>query len=187
MNRKKVFKTIGIVLLTIIISITAITTYAYYTYQNKFSVENKPYKNYIGYIDQNNSLLNNKFKLCGDGFIQKTYNGAGLEAYYISKKHFRDQVVEKFNKKNKYNDSGYLNFRFLVNCEGNAGWFEIIEMNLDLVESPLNKNLVYELLAFTSNSKHWNILKYKKDNTPYNYYNYISYRIENGKITEIIP
>jgi hypothetical protein len=60
-------------------------------------------------------------------------------------------------------------------------------MNLDLEEQKFNSNLVNELLEFTSDSKHWNILRYKENNTPYNYYNYISYRIENGKVTEIIP
>lgn len=186
MKLKKIIKIVGIILGLIIIAITALLVFSYYNYQKHFNVENKPYKNYIGYIDQENTLLNDKYKLCGDGYIQRTYNGAALEAYTVNKKHFRDQLNTTFNN-NEYTDSGYLNFRFLVNCEGNAGWFEIIEMNLDLVEQKLNPKLVDELLKFTSNSKHWNILRYTKDNTPYNYYNYISYRIENGKITEIIP
>ncbi|AUC82651.1 hypothetical protein [Lacinutrix sp. Bg11-31] len=186
MKRKKVFKIIGIVLLIIIIAIAGIIGYGYYYYTEAHNTENKPYQNYIGYIDQDKALLKDKYELCEDGFIQRTYNGSALEGYNINKKHYRDQLFSQFNT-NNYNDSGYLNFRFLVNCEGNAGWFEIIEMNLDLEETPLNKDLVDELLTFTSNSKHWNILKYPKNNKPYNYYNYISYRIENGKITQIIP
>ncbi|MEJ6791966.1 MAG: hypothetical protein QNK89_04335 [Lacinutrix sp.] len=62
-----------------------------------------------------------------------------------------------------------------------------LDLDLDLEEQKLNSNLVKDLFEFTSQSKHWNILRYTKDNTPYNYYNYISYRIENGKVTEIIP
>jgi len=186
MNRKNLLKVIGIIIVTIVLFISGIIGFGYYNYKEAYNTENKPYKKYIGYIDQDKALLNDKFKLCDNGFIQRTYNGAALDAYYINKKHFRDQVVNEFNNKN-YSDSGYLNFRFLVNCEGNAGWFEIIEMNLDLEELKLNSTLVKDLFEFTSQSKHWNVLRYTKDNTPYNYYNYISYRIENGKITEIIP
>jgi hypothetical protein len=186
MKRQKVLKIIGIALLVIALSIAGLIGYSYYYYTKAYDTTNKPYKNYIGYVDQENALLNDTYQLCGDGYIQRTYNGAGLEAYSINKGHFRDQL-NKQNSFSQYQDSGYLNFRFLVNCEGNAGWFEVVEMNLDLEEQKLNSNLVNNLLEFTSQPEHWNILRYKKDNTPYNYYMYISYRIENGKVTEIIP
>lgn len=183
---KRIFKIIGIVLGIIVLSISGLLGYSYNNYKNAFDTENKPYKNYIGYIDQEKALLNSEYELCGNGFIQRTYNGAALDAYSINKRHFRKKVNAQFSN-TEYSNSGYLNFRFLVNCEGKAGWFEIIEMNLDLEEQKFNSNLVNELLEFTSDSKHWNILRYKENNTPYNYYNYISYRIENGKVTEIIP
>jgi hypothetical protein len=183
---KRILKISGIILLIALSVFLAYGYYAYSAYKEAFDTENKPYKRIIGYIDQDKALLNTEYKLCDKGFIQRTYNGAGLDAYAINKKEFRDQLNTTF-KTTDYNDSGYLNYRFLVNCEGNAGWFEIIEMNLDLEEQKLNPKLVNQLLEFTSNSKHWNILTYTQDNTPYNYYMYVSYRIENGKITEIIP
>ena len=172
--------------MAIVLSFAGLIGFGYYYYNQAHDTENKPYKKYIGYIDQEKALLNHKYELCGDAYIQRTYNGAALEGYFINKKHFRDQLNKQFSA-SQYQDSGYLNFRFLVNCEGNAGWFEVVEMNLDLEEQKLNSELVDELLEFTSNSEHWNILRYPKDNTPYNYYMYISYRIENGKVTEILP
>ena len=186
MKLKKVFKIIAFILLTIIIIAASLIGYGYYYYTEAHNTDNKPYKNYIGYIAQDTALLNDKYNLCEDGYIQRTYNGAGLEAYNINKKHFRDELKKEFSE-TKHSDSGYLNFRFLVNCEGNAGWFEIIEMNLDLEEQKMDSKLVNELFEFTSNSKYWNTLYYTKDQTPYNYYMYISYRIENGKVTEILP
>lgn len=186
MKGKKIFKIIGAIIGLVLLSASGLFGYMYYEHQDAYDTENKPYKKYIGYIDQEKAALNDTYELCGDGFIQRTYNGAALEAYAVNKRHFRNQLNKEFSIV-KHEDSGYLNFRFLVNCEGKAGWFETIEMNLDLVEQKLNPNLVRELLEFTSNSNHWNILRYPEDNTPYNYYTYISYRIENGKITEIIP
>ena len=60
-------------------------------------------------------------------------------------------------------------------------------MNLNLEEQPMNPELVDQLFKITAKPEHWNILRFKENNEAYNYYNYISYRIEDGKITEIIP
>lgn len=184
MNKKKVLKVIVLIIGIIIIIIGVFTAYVYYDYNQAFKTENKPYKNYIGYINQDKALLNTKYELCGDANIYHTYSSAAPKAFKGSKKQFRNTILSEYNHQN-YTDSGYLNFRFLVNCEGNAGWFEIIQMNLDLEETPLNKQMVNELLELTSNTKHWNIISY--NDAPQNYYMYISYRIEHGKITEIIP
>ncbi len=158
--------------------------YSYYSYTEAFDTENKPYKTYIGYIDLEKALLNDTYKLCDEGRIYNTYSSASLKAYKGSKKRFRDHINATFNN-NSFTDSGYLNFRFLVNCEGNAGWFEIIQMNLDLEETTLNKTMVDSLFTITSNPENWEIIEYY--DAPRNYYMYISYRIENGKVTEIIP
>ena len=110
MKRKKILKIIGIVLLIIILSIAGLIAYGYY-YNEAHDTENKPYKKYIGYIDQEKALLNDKFELCGDGFIQRTYNGSALDGYAVNKKHFRDQAFANFNT-NTFTDDGYLNLRF---------------------------------------------------------------------------
>ncbi|MGB1041892.1 MAG: hypothetical protein ACPGU6_00730 [Tenacibaculum sp.] len=184
MKKKRILKTSLIVLSAIVVLATGIFLYIYFYFKEAYNTNNKPFKNYVGYIDQSKALLNNTHKLCNEGAIYNTYSSAGLNAYQGSKKKFRDTLSQTFNT-NDYTDSGYVNFRFLVNCEGKAGWFEIIEMDLDLNEKPLNKNMVEALFNFTSKSENWNVISY--DNAPQNYYMYVSYRIEDGKVTEIIP
>ncbi|MEJ6791967.1 MAG: hypothetical protein QNK89_04340 [Lacinutrix sp.] len=105
MKRRKIFKIIGVVLLGIVLCVAGLIGSAYYYYNKAHDTENKPYKNYIGYIDQDKALLNDIYELCGDGYIQRTYNGSALDEYYINKKHYGDQVVEEFNT-NNYSDSG---------------------------------------------------------------------------------
>ncbi len=185
MKLKKALIIIGITLTILLVAVTGFLIYTKKQYDNAFNTENKPYKHYVGYIDQDKALLNDTYKLCDKGGLMHTYSSASLKAYTGSKRQFRNAVNTEFNNITSYNDSGYLNFRFLVNCEGNAGWFEIIEMDLDLKETPLNDSMVDDLFKFTSNSKHWDIISYNE--TARNYYMYISYRIENGKVTEIIP
>ena len=184
MKKKKILKIVLIVFAAILVLIGCLLLFGYLYVKQAHNTENKPYKHYVGYIDQSKALLNDKYKLCNEGSIYHTYSSASLKAYKGSKKQFRDAVNTQFNT-NNYTESGYLNYRFLVNCEGNAGWFEIIEMDLDLKEKSLNPKMVDELLTFTSKPANWNVISY--DNKPQNYYMYVSYRIENGKVTEIIP
>ena len=172
MKKKKILKVALIVTSTILVLFAGVLLYGYLYFKKAYNTENKPYKNYIGYIDQSKALLNDKYELCNDGSLYQTYSSASLEAYKGSKKQFRDNLNATFNI-NNYTDSGYLNFRFLVNCEGNAGWFEIIEMDLDLKETPLNQKMVNELFKFTAKSENWNVISY--DNAPQNYYMYTSY------------
>ena len=171
---------IGILLLLIV----CVFAFGYFYIQNKSPINKEKFPHYIGYIDQEKALINDVYELCDNGAIYKVHHGAPDDAFEGSKKRFRETLLSEYKNEN-YSDSGYLNFRFLVNCEGNAGWFEIIEMNLDLEETDLNKNMVDQLFKLTSDSKHWKI--YTNKDIPRNYYMYISYRIEHGEIIEILP
>jgi hypothetical protein len=84
-----------------------------------------------------------------------------------------------------YSDSGYLNLRFIINCEGEVGRFVIHENNLDLEPNTFNKDLKNQLFKLTSEIKGWQPIVLYDDVR--DSYMYVSYRIENGKITEIIP
>ncbi|WP_442264745.1 hypothetical protein ACSIGC_10335 [Tenacibaculum sp. ZS6-P6] len=184
MKKRNLLKTL--LYFSVIIVIIAIIgiTFMYYFSFGRFETDEEQFPHYVGYINQEKALLNDTYTLCGDRSIYKTHHGAPDDAFEGGKKQFKNFILSNY-KNDSYTDSGYLNFRFLINCEGNAGWFEIIEMNLDLEESPLNKSMVKQLLKLTSDSKNWAIFSYK--NQPRNYYMYISYRIENGEIVEILP
>ncbi|NQY28470.1 MAG: hypothetical protein HRT69_03255 [Flavobacteriaceae bacterium] len=184
MNKKKILKISGIVLGSIILLIIAIGGVAYYNYVGKYPQDKNKYPHYIGYINPTTSVLNDGFTLCDDEKIFGKHHGSPEFSFKTNKKNFRESVLASYNF-SKYSDSGYLNFRFLVNCEGKAGRFEINELNLDLEKVDLNDDMVEELLTLTSDEKHWNIF-YTKE-LPRNYYMYILYRIEDGKITEILP
>jgi hypothetical protein len=181
---KKWVKVVLFSLLGLALLVGVVIGYFYLKFENDFDTTNKPYKNYIGFIDQDKALLNDKYELCDDGRLYHTYSSASLKAYSGTKKQFRAALAQAYSG-DSYSDSGYLNFRFLVNCDGNAGWFETIEMNLDLEESSLNPQMVDSLFTFTADPKNWNPLEFSDG--PSNYYMYISYRIENGKVVEIIP
>ncbi len=175
-----------IILFIILILISVATKHFLFSNSNKeLELENK-YPKPIGTINTKTSLLNSDHKLCGEESpkIIMLYSGAGMMGYKTNKKKFRNQILS--NYKNKYTDYGYLNYRFIVNCEGKAGWFEVIEMDLNLEKTNLNHDMVNQLLNLTSKQE-WRYFRSGEEMQPINYYMYVSYRIENGEITEIIP
>ena len=59
-------------------------------------------------------------------------------------------------------------------------------MDLNLEKTNLNDDMVNQLLNLTSKQE-WRYFRSGEEMQPINYYMYVSYRIENGEITEIIP
>ncbi|THV61066.1 hypothetical protein EZV76_01685 [Flagellimonas alvinocaridis] len=181
--KKQVKSTFGLCLVATAFTLV-VSGYLYYSYNCAPTPKKNEYSNYVGYISQNTALLNDVYELCGGKRIYYVYNGASYRAYNKNKGFFRKNILKEYENKG-YDDSGYLNFRFLVNCEGNPGWFEIIQTDLTLQETELDEDMVSQLLQLTSDPRYWNILLIEDE--PINYYMYISYRIENGTITEILP
>ena len=59
--------------------------------------------------------------------------------------------------------------------------FRVQQFNADYKEFSFDKSFVNEILEFTKNLNGWQNLE-KRD-----YYQYLTFKIENGKVTEILP
>ena len=91
--------------------------------------ESKKYSHDIGYIDPATALGDKEFKTCSDR-IYEYYNFEPYAGYKYGKRALRDSIAKKYSAIG--NESGYLTFRFVVNCKGSAGRYQIIENDLDL-------------------------------------------------------
>ena len=145
----------------------------------------KSYEHYIGYLDPETTISSKGFEVCGQGKISATHHGAEGLGYKPNKWGFKKRIENKYDKKN-YTDSGYVFFRFIVNCNGLSGRFEIIQTNLEMEEVTLNPEMVEQLYELTKDGENWNAPK-NNISEPINYYTYVFYKIQNGEITEILP
>lgn len=183
MNKKKILKIFGIVLGSITLIIAILVCWSYYMFVYSLVPEKEPFKHSADYINPEKALLNDGFEVCNENFILQYYNPERA-TYSEGKNGLRKFILSNYNSKN-YTDSGYLNFRFIINCKGLAGRYVIHENNLNLEPKVFNEDLKNQLFQLTSQLKKWN------PNFTHNEfrdsYMYISYRIENGKITEILP
>ncbi len=135
------------------------------------------------YIDPANSQLCEGFEICDKNYILQYYNPERA-TYSQGKNGLRNFILSNYKNKN-YTDSGYLNIRFIINCKGEAGCYVIHENDLNLVPKTFTKDLKDQLFTLTTQLKKWNsnfTRGLDRDS-----YMYISYRIENGNITEILP
>jgi len=144
--------------------------------------DNKKYIHDIGYIDPSISLGDKDFETC-KGVIFEYYNSEPDGGYKYGKKALRDTVLKKYSESGK--ESGYLTFRFVVNCHGEAGRYIVIANNLNLEPKMFNQDLVLHLFDITQELKEWRPVVLGNESR--DYYMYITYKILDGKIIEILP
>lgn len=146
------------------------------------------YPNTVGDAAFDEKLDEAGFKKCGAGknapFSFQYYHGTQQFGY----KGEKIAIIEKLKKENIYSEkmiNGYITVRFLVNCEGKTGWFRLKHMNSDLKDIFLDEELENKLLKFTKSLNGW--MPKEIEGLKVDYYQYLTYKIENGKVSEVLP
>ncbi|CAM1345497.1 hypothetical protein [Tenacibaculum amylolyticum] len=154
----------------------------FYLSNPKYVPSKNKFTERVAYIDSEKALLSEGFETCST--IMFDYYNPERATYSEGKNGLRKFILSNYKNKS-YNESGYLHIRFIINCKGEAGCYIIHENNLNLEPKEFNKDLVDQLFKLTTQLKKWNpnVVSGKKRDS----YMYISYKIENGNITEIIP
>ncbi|SIT16282.1 hypothetical protein SAMN05421786_10745 [Chryseobacterium ureilyticum] len=146
------------------------------------------YPDTVGDITFDEKLDEAGFEKCGKGknipFSFQYYHGPKMFQY----KGEKIAIVEKLKKENIYSEkkiNGYITVRFLVNCEGKTGLFRLKHMNSDLKDLALDEELENKLLKFTKSLNGW--MPKEIEGLKVDYYQYLTYKIEDGKVSEVLP
>jgi hypothetical protein len=81
--------------------------------------------------------------------------------------------------------SGFVTIRFMVNCKGQTGNFETYQIDNNYQNTKFDEKYIEQLLIFIKTLDNWKIAfnkEYKMD-----YFTYFTFKIEHGKVTEIVP
>ncbi len=90
-------------------------------------------------------------------------------------------------KNEQYPGSGYITFRFIIDCEGRLmPGIQVLQTDQQYSVYHFSKNLVNELFAFLKTLDQWKIAKSKEGET-FSYKAFITFKIKNGKVINIIP
>ena len=179
---KKWLKITLFILLGVLVLLGGIVGYGYYKYWGKFKVDEEKFPHNVEYINPKAALFSEGFETCSPRIAQ--YYNPERATYSKGKNGLRKFVLSNY-KNQGYKDSGYLNFRFVINCKGKVGRYVIHQNNLNLEPTELNPLMVEQLFEITRKLDKWNpnIIRGETRDS----YMYISYRIENGEIVEILP
>lgn len=97
----------------------------------------------------------------------------------------RIMLQNKLNPEKIKNESGYLTFRFVINCEGQAGWFVTEEASLDFERKSFSSECKTHLYEMLKEHEYWTPLLLR--GTAYDAYTYITFKMKNGEIIEMLP
>ncbi len=173
-------KKIKFLLFLVPFAMLSVATYlGYKNYKNKKPEE--IHKVRIGYIEKNEVEFDS-IKEYAKESIYGTYSSTAPRIYKGSKYQFKKYILKNYTSE-LFDDNGYLVLRFYINHKGEVFLHETIELDHAYEAFDLNDSLVDQLTALSFRKENWNPFGDNKSN----YYMHLTYRIENGKITEIIP
>lgn len=141
-------------------------------------------KNNIGDIDYDSNVDNSSFKLCNEERVFQYYS-VGTE-YEGERKALRNEVFKYLsNEIIKFDsNSGYITFRFIINCNGKSGRYRVKMVNEDLKETVFKKSEIEKLKTAITKLKKWKSGKLN-DGTKVDSYYQINFKIEKGSIIDI--
>lgn len=153
---------------------------------DKNAGERKNYLRWVGDIEQNRQVDEPDFKICnGDEKVIQYFNMSKGPVYRGEK----SSIVNLFNAKYKpvtgKNQNGFIRIRFIVNCEGEAGRFRVLQSDYDYQETEFDKEIVAQLINITKAIENWEI--FYSSEIPVDYYMYLIFKITDGQLTEILP
>lgn len=131
------------------------------------------------------STLDGIFKICNtDNQIIQYFND-GKSIQYKGGKPVIDTTFFSTYIPVDTDQSGWIRIRFVVNCLGQTGRFRLLSSDINYQPFPFTPEITDQLLRITTSMKDWQPKTWK--GMEVDYYQYLVFKIENGKLTHILP
>lgn len=141
----------------------------------------------VAYIDPAKKIDQKEgFKPCDSpDQIFDYYNGDPDGSFIGGKKALWEAIRPQLDTSQLSNESGYLTFRFVINCKGATGWFITEQTDLDFNPKEFTPNTVNHLLNITASLSEWRPTHVWGENR--DSYAYLTYKMNDGHIIELLP
>ncbi|MDF4204877.1 hypothetical protein PXD56_18050 [Maribacter sp. SA7] len=138
----------------------------------------------VGDIPFDLSIDNSEFVVCDEDqidqyYLADTYYEGGKRA--IKKE--LSKILNDLEFEFEFDKSGTITFRFVVNCTNQIGRFRTKMVNENLKSTSFKSSNIKQMQETIKNLKHWHAGKW--NNQPIDTYYNLSFKIQNGKITDI--
>lgn len=145
------------------------------------------YQAHVGDITFDHILDDPTFLICHDHQILQYYNFGKSIQYNGEKLAILKKFKEEYHSELLPNQTGYVSIRFVVNCQGETGIFRVVTMDNNYREIKMNSDITNKLLSITKSLDGWKIGKFLESDLTYDYYQYLTFKIEKGQLIKITP
>lgn len=140
----------------------------------------------VGYIDTLKTLDDHTaFETCFLPSKINDYYNDDRAGFIGGKGRLKAVLKSKLDPTKLEGESGYLTYRFVINCEGKAGWFVTEEADLDFQKKKFSNVSKQHLFEVLKSEKEWKPLAIWGESR--DAYTYITFKLKNGEIIEILP
>ena len=145
------------------------------------------YPAHIGNVEFDEKIDDTSFKRClpEGSYAYQYYSGDSAGIQYKGEKLEIIRILEKEKIQSSKDINGYITVRFVVNCEGKAGIFRMQQMDKEYKEKELDQKFSEQILSFTKKLNGW--IPQEIQGIKVDYYQYLTFKIEHGKVSEILP
>lgn len=126
------------------------------------------------------------FRVCHTPIYQ--YYNFKVKGLRSGKKGIRKHFNEQFRQiEGTENETGYITIRFVVNCEGKADRYRVFTIDRSWNTRKFDQRLVDHLLDLTRQLQDWIPGKFEDSNDTFDYYAYLTFKMDKGNLIEILP
>lgn len=146
-----------------------------------------PHHHQVGHIEVGRDE-GKDFKVCYKEKIfphHMAWNRYWVYKYPPGKDSLRLYYDKEFANQGIVNQSGYITLRFIINCKGEAGAFEVEALGLDYDKKDFNPELVDHLLELTKAITAWH--PFTQGDSTFDSFTHLTFKIDNGELLEILP
>jgi len=148
------------------------------------SDDDKSYLRHVGDIPFDHQLDDPSFHPCNEDRALVYYN-FGQPDLYKGEKPAIEKAFEHISLPSLDDSDGYITIRFMINCEGKTGRFRVEQLDNQYKTKQFNPELVDQLLITTQKLDGW--IPGKLDGRAYDYYKYLTFKIIDNQIVDILP
>ena len=150
------------------------------------SQQNSKTSRWLDDIQYDKKIDKKNFVVCDEDNVFQYFNLGDAIHYKGDKPMIINEFIANYDSTKVKRESGLIRIRFIVNCEGETDRFRMMQSDLNYKEKVFDKNISDQLMAITKGLDGWG-KKEKKDGTSVDYWQYLTFKIIDGKIVKIIP
>ena len=143
-----------------------------------------PHKHHVGVIEDNSIWKDDGFELCFEEKIFPGYYGRQNSGFSKSRDTLNNYFNDRYDNNGFTNISGYITIRFIINCKGKIGRFEIKQVGPDFRNTKFNDYITNHILEMVKGIQTWNPVRFQ--GYDYDSFYHITFKLDNGELTEIL-